>query len=240
MTDPMSHPPSHGETSRVRLVAAIALVAGLIGLAVAWYVTPLRQLTHPAVILAYRDHVRTLPMTPVVVVLGFMVASLFATPATLMIGAAMLLFGPLIGAFYAWFGMMAAAGLDFGIARVAARDLLELWLSRRAGSKIEVLSEKLQRRGFIAVALMRLTPLPFTLQNVMAGASRIRFADYLGGTAIGILPVMVLVAAVTTELDAWLEDPEWDRLAWLAVAVVAALAIGWFIRRWAVRRTADR
>jgi phospholipase D1/2 len=49
----------------------------------------------------------------------------------------------------------------------------------------------------LAVAAIRLVPIaPFTLVNLIAGASKIRFADYLLGTVIGMAPGLVLMSAL--------------------------------------------
>jgi uncharacterized membrane protein YdjX (TVP38/TMEM64 family) len=229
-----------GTAARVPRVVALVFVVCLVALAVVWRVTPLARIADPGVVAAYREQVRGLPLAPVVAIGVFVIASFIAAPATLMIGATMLLFGALPGAVYAWLGMMASGSLIFGIARMTARDVIDRWLARRAGSWLDTTSGRLQRRGFMAVGLMRLTPIPFVLQNVMAGASRIHFADFAGGTAVGILPVIALMAGVTTEFDAWLADPDWRRLAWLALAVAVALGVGWLLRRWAGRRAVGR
>jgi uncharacterized membrane protein YdjX (TVP38/TMEM64 family) len=226
--------------TRSRFVLAIALLVVLVALAVAWRVTPLARFGDPGTIAAYRDQVRDLPLAPVWVVLVFVVGNFVAAPATLMIGATTLLFGPAFGAAYAWLGMMVSGSLVFALTRLAARRSIDEWLARRAGSWVDVFGRRLQRRGFVAVMLMRFTPVPFTLQNVLAGASRIGYADFAGGSAVGILPVIALMAGVTTEFTAWLADPQWSRLAMLIGAVVVAIAAGWALRRWAVGRTLDR
>ena len=54
--------------------------------------------------------------------------------------------------------------------------------------------EGVRKRGLLAVVTFRLLPVaPFTLVNLAAGASGIRFADFLVGTVIGLLPGLVLL-----------------------------------------------
>jgi phospholipase D1/2 len=238
--DPPATRSAAGHGSTLRIATGVLLLAAVIAGIVAWRLTPLAQLADPAVVTGWRDRVRDLPAAPLAVVAVFVAAGFVGTPSTLLIGATTLLFGPLAGACYAWLAMLASGSVIFAIARGAARGSVDRWLAARAGSRFDTFGRSLERRGLVAVALMRLTPLPFTLQNVLAGALRIRYADFVAGTAIGILPVIALMAGVTTEFDAWLAHPEWRRLALFAFALLVALAIGWWLTRWAARRSARR
>ncbi len=227
-------------TSHARFVAAVLIVLTLIALAVAWSVTPLAGMLDPRRLAAYEQQARGWLLAPLVVVALHVASGLVAAPATLMIGATVLLFGAWPGVLYAFAGMMTNGAVVYAIGRYAARDMVDDWLARKAGSRLEAFNRTLVRRGFVAVALMRLTPIPFTLQNLMAGASRIGFLDFVLGTAIGILPVIALMAGVATEFDAWLEHPDWGRLLALIGAVLAAAAIAWSLKRWAVRHDIGR
>jgi phospholipase D1/2 len=224
----------------MRVIVTCALIAVLIALAVAWSVTPLARVFDPHAIAGYEHEVRSWSFAPLIVVLVYVASGLIVTPVTLTIGATALLFGPLLGSLYAFAGMLVEGSVVYAIGRYAARDLIDQWLAKRVGSKLDLFNRQLERRGFIAIALMRLTPTPYTLQNVLAGASRIRLRDFLLGTAIGILPVIALMAGLASEFDAWLVHPDWIRLSALIAALVAALAIGWMLTRWAARRTSGR
>jgi phospholipase D1/2 len=237
-----SPPDPRVETKRSRTgwIVAVAFIGGLVVLAAAWRFTPLARLADPAIVVHYRDQVRDLPLAPLVVAVAFMISGFFAAPATLMIGATMLLFGPVVGALYAWLGMLANGSLIFAVTRRSARDVVERWLAKRAGGRADLFSRGLAEHGFVAVLLMRLLPVPYTLQNVAVGTSRIGWVDFLGGTALGVLPVIAVMAGVTTEFDAWLDDPAGSRLALLTVAVVAAFVFVAWLARWAARRIAAR
>ena len=226
--------------SRTRLIVAIALLVALVGLAAAWSLTPLARVFDPLVLASYEREARAWRFAPLVVVALYIAAGFVAAPATLMIGATALVFGAWPGSAYAFLGMMCNGIVMFLIARYAARDLVEQWLARRPDSRLDAFNRRLARRGFLAMVLMRLTPLPYTAQNVLAGGSGIRIADFVFGTAIGILPVIAVMAGIATEFDAWLAHPDWTRLVTLVAVAIALIAGAWSLRRWATRQGVDR
>ena len=241
---PMPVPQSPSEraaiASRARATVIALIAVMLIALAIAWSVTPLSRVFDPHVLAAYEHQVRDWPLAPLVIIAIHVVSGLIATPGTLMIGATVLLFGAWPGSLYAFVGMMANAVVVYAIGRFAARATVDRWLARHADSRLGHLNRQLARRGFLAMALIRLTPIPYSLVNVIAGASRIGFLDFVLGTAIGILPVIALLAGVAAEFDAWIEHPAWGRLFALVAVGLAVVAIAWSLRRWAVRHSGER
>ncbi len=217
-------------------MAALAVVALL---AILWSVAPFGGALDAATLDRWRAAIRDRPLAPFAAVAGYVALGVVAAPATAMIGATMLLFGARVGVLVAFAGMLANGLATYGVARWAARDAVDAWLSRRAGSKLDALNRVLARRGFVAVTLMRLTPTPYTLQNVLAGAARIALVPFVLGTAIGIAPVIALMAGLTTGLDAWGGDDA--RVAVLPSIVLLALAVvAIVIARRAVRNRVRR
>ncbi len=210
--------------TRVRPVLLAAALAVIVVLAVLWSVGPLARLVGPGALERVRGTLREWPLAPLVVIGGYVVLGFVAAPATLMIGATILLFGPLVGAVYAFTGMLANAVATYGVSRVTAREVVDAWLARRVGSKLALLNRLLERRGFVAIVLMRLTPTPYTLQNVLAGAARIHALSFVIGTAVGIVPVIALMAGVATRYGAWTGDDGFGDVLLSAIAVVAVIA----------------
>jgi uncharacterized membrane protein YdjX (TVP38/TMEM64 family) len=79
---------------------------------------------------------------------------------------------------------------------------------------------------------------PFTLVNMVAGASRLRPRDFLLGTAIGMAPGMLAVSVFADRLAALVFDPSPQNLAWLALALAVIVAGAFTLHRWLVRRGA--
>ena len=99
--------------------------------------------------------------------------------------------------------------------------LLGLPLMKRLKSDlVERVSSKLDERSYKSVALIRLVPVaPFFLINLLAGASKLKFKDYLAGSALGMIPGMVVVIFLADRAGAVVRRPDWDTVILFAVAL---------------------
>lgn len=119
-------------------------------------------------------------------------------PGPLLAGAAGLLFGTALGTPVALAGATLAACLQMAISRYVT--------GARVGSllppRVRRIDEFLERRGFVAVLLVRLTPgVPYILANYGAGLTRLRFGPMAAGTAVGALPRTFAYVALGGSLD---------------------------------------
>lgn len=95
------------------------------------------------------------------------------------------LFGPLWGTLWNLTGATAGAALEFLIARYVGAD----WVARRAGPRLQRLTDGVASEGWRFVAFVRLVPLfPFNLLNYALGLTRISFLTYLLATWVFMLP----------------------------------------------------
>ena len=116
---------------------------------------------------------------------GFGIGSLVAFPITVMIATTVLTLGPAIGFICAAGGTMLGASATYGVGRLLGRRPLQ----RLLGNQLRYIDKKLEGRGIITVALIRKVPVaPFTIVNMLMGASAFRFRDFLAGTALGMIP----------------------------------------------------
>ena len=75
------------------------------------------------------------------------------------------------------------------------------------------------------MALIRLVPVaPFTFINLVAGASRIRLHEYLLGTALGMAPGIIVMAALGHRTFQILAHPTAGNVALLGACVLAWIA----------------
>jgi uncharacterized membrane protein YdjX (TVP38/TMEM64 family) len=56
------------------------------------------------------------------------------------------------------------------------------------GERIARISHALRRNGTLAVFLVRKVPAPFTLSNMVVGASNVRYRDLFWGPSLGWAP----------------------------------------------------
>lgn len=218
-----------GEGSRRAAWVRIALVAGgSAALALAWAVTPLGAWLTPERVASWVTALRASPFAPLVVMVGFVLATMIMVPVNLMILGTGLAFGPALGIPYAMLGVLASASAQFAVGRALGRRAVQ----RAAGERVERAVRALERSGILAVAVARVVPVaPFGLVNMAAGASSLRFRTFLLGTAVGNgASVLLLVTLGTGAVRlAKSGDPRW--LAALAVALLLGLGLALAVRR---------
>lgn len=209
-----------------RTIAKIGTVGlALVLLALIWGFTPISRLANPEAIAAAMAVISASPWRFAIVLGCFLCAGLVVFPMLLLIIACAAVFGPVLGFFCSSIGLLASAALNYAIGRWLGRGVLLNTLGRRFDST----RSALMRRGLITTAVVRAIPgSPFALVSVAAGASDIRFLDYLIGTAIGIMVPVFLLTVATEQTSRLLTEPSAIQLA-LLVGVIAlwiAVAFG--------------
>ncbi|UZJ25811.1 VTT domain-containing protein [Rhodococcus antarcticus] len=204
--------------SRSRVVVLSVLVVGAVAVAL------LVDLPSAERLGAVVDGAR--PWGWLLVVGGYAVAALLPVPKSVLTVAAGAVLGIGVGLAVVLAGATLGAAIAFALARWlgAGTAALDRWPR---------VVDLLERRGLLAVVVLRLVPLvPFTALNYAAGLSPVRPVDYVLGTAVGMLPGTA--AAVT--LGAYGSDPGSTPFL-LAVAAVVLLVGGGALaaRRWHAR-----
>ena len=125
-------------------------------------------------------------------------------------------------------GGIAGLSVAHAIGRSLGRDLVR----RLAGDRLNALSRRLARRGLIAMTFVRIVPIaPFSIVNIVAGASHIGWRDLMLGSIIGMLPGIALTAVLVDRAVAVAQNPGPDTVA--VLAAIAALAVGaiWWLQK---------
>jgi phospholipase D1/2 len=222
----------YGPLIKISLAAVL-----LLGLALAWHYTPLAQLAEPDMVRRSLAGFAQNPWAPILVVLTFIAGGFVAFPVTVLIVATAAAFGPWPGLAYAACGVLVSALLTYAVGARLGKETLRAVL----GPRLNRIRRKIARQGIIAVATVRLVPLaPFTVINLVAGASAIRPIDYLAGTALGMLPGLIVLSILGHQIMRIITHPTPAEVALLAAAVAAwiAVSIGLQIlvsRRWSER-----
>ncbi len=202
----------------LRLSAPFVLVAGL---ALAWRSDPMRRILES---LPDRMHVlATLPAAHLLFVAAFVVAGLVAVPLSVLVVATAAVLGGFEGAAVSWAGAMASGVTVFVIGRLAGRQALASLLGER-GRRV---ADRIADRGVLAVALVRNLPVaPYSAVNLAAGASPVTTRDFVLGTAIGLVPGILMLTLVGDRLMDALRSPSPTNLALLAVVLLALAVLG--------------
>jgi phosphatidylserine/phosphatidylglycerophosphate/cardiolipin synthase-like enzyme/uncharacterized membrane protein YdjX (TVP38/TMEM64 family) len=210
-----------------RLLGAGILLGTLLLLAVLWRWTPLGEWLTPQRLQHFFAAIATLPASPLLIMALFVIGGLVAVPLTLLVVVTVLTYGPLEGLLYSHLGATLSALSAFVIGQHLGRHTIR----RLAGQRINRLSQRLAERGLLMVILLRIIPVaPFTIVNLVAGASHIRFRDFLLGTLIGLLPGILALSAFVDGLLRTLNQPGWRTAIWLLV-VLAIIGVGTYLLR---------
>jgi uncharacterized membrane protein YdjX (TVP38/TMEM64 family) len=100
------------------------------------------------------------------------------------------------------------------------------------------LSQQLAAKGVLAVVAMRVLPVaPFTVVNMIAGATHIRTRDFVLGTVIGELPGLIGLSIFVDQITSTIRHPGPGSYALLAGSAVVIVGGVWLLRRWLSKRT---
>lgn len=147
-------------------------------------------------------------------------------PQWMLVTGAVLAFGPWEGGFLAWVGSLAAASLGFWMGHLLGADRLR----RLDAELIQKLTSAVRKNGFMTSLVVRLVPTgPAILVNLAAGVSRMKFSHFFTGTAIGIVPKIVVVALISQGVISGLSG---SVMAFIfAGLAIVAIGVSWVARK---------
>jgi phosphatidylserine/phosphatidylglycerophosphate/cardiolipin synthase-like enzyme/uncharacterized membrane protein YdjX (TVP38/TMEM64 family) len=192
----------HRLIGRFALLGVLALV--IVGLTAAWHWTALGDLLNLTALTKMIRRIDALPLAPLWIMTAYVLAAVVSIPVTLLIATTGLAFGAAWGSVYALAGTMMAAAVTYLLGQWLGRDVVR----RLAGVRVNKLSERVAKRGIVAVVILRLLPVaPFTIVNLVAGASHIGLRDFMLGTLLGMGPGIMLTVAFAHQLVSALRHP---------------------------------
>ncbi|MDB5498134.1 MAG: hypothetical protein JWP28_2165 [Phenylobacterium sp.] len=169
------------------------------------------------------------PWSLPVAVLAFAVLAFAGVPQIMLIAAAVVAFGPVTGFAYSWIGTMVSSLVGFYLGRLAGAKVLE----RFSGAGLARFVKLVARNGFLASFIVRLVPsAPFIVVNMAAGVTPMRVVDFLLGTAVGIVPKIVLTAFAGNSIFRVLKGEIGKDALWLVAIAAAWVGIGLAARAW--------
>ena len=163
---------------------------------------------------------------PLMFVIIYVVGVCLFLPGTLLTALGAAIFGPYWGFLYVWTGAMIGSGLAFLIGRYLGRD----FAASLIGDKLQRFDDAIERNGFATVLYLRLMYFPFTPMNFGMGLTKVRFWDYLSGTALGILVgTFIFTFFVGTLRDVWAMGRWEELLSWKVYLSVTLFVFSFFI-----------
>jgi uncharacterized membrane protein YdjX (TVP38/TMEM64 family) len=150
------------------------------------------------------------------------VGGLIAFPVLILIAATAATFGPVAGLAYAVAGSLASASVTYAVGLALGRDTLRSVI----GPRLKRVQRRIVSGGVLAIAAIRLVPIaPFTVVNLVAGASDIRFGAFMAGTVIGMAPGLIVMSALGHQIARILSEPRPLDFAILAGVMLLWLAL---------------
>ncbi len=219
--------------SRIRQSLKISLVLlVLLSLAAAWRWGPLSGLIDSENIAVFADEISGHPLSFAGVLAVYVIGGLLMIPVTLLVGITAMIYAPVWGALFAWSGCLLSALVTFLLGSRLGKQTIR----RLAGKKINRLSRQLAKKGIVTVAIIRNIPVaPFTIVNLIAGASHIGLKEYLIGTALGMLPGILVITIFADRLLYTIKNPGWINAATAATLAAAMILGSWWIKKRLVR-----
>ena len=176
------------------------------------------------------------PFALLVAVAAFAVLAFAGAPQVVLIAAAVVAFGPWLGGLYSWIGTMVSASVGFWLGRLGGGRLLR----QIGGRPLQRFLAMIGRNGFLASLVIRLAPsAPFVVVNMAAGMTPMRFSAFAAGSAIGIVPKILLTAMAGRSVSQATHGGLWTNLALFALALLVWIGVGLIARSWIRRREAE-
>lgn len=178
---------------------------------------------------------------PAIFVGVYVVATVCLVPGSVLTLGAGAAFGVVRGCLYVSLASTLGATAAFLVGRYVARD----WVARRLEGMptFRAIDRAVAEEGWRVVGLTRLSPVfPFTLLNYAFGLTRVRLAEYVLASWIGMIPGTVLYVYLGSLARDGLVERGRTAGEWVlyGVGLVATLVVTWRITRLARRALARR
>ncbi len=209
-------------SGRKRLIGFAGMVLVLILFAILWRWSPLAGYLDASKIVEELQSLRSYSMAPVVILAMYVVGGLVVFPVLVLIAVTSILFDPLTAFALAMSGSLMSALVVYWIGRVLGRDFVRNF----AGKRINKLSRSLARQGLLTVIILRVVPVaPYSIVNLLAGASHIVFRDFFIGTIIGMFPGIFAITVFTESLKNFILEPNIANIAIVVGTLILVVAL---------------
>lgn len=154
----------------------------------------------------------------------FVFRTLFFIPVSLLMIAAPFIFGGFwIGLLMAGIGEIIGGVIGFLFARYYGQEFFQE--SAKKSQTMQIINEKMNNFGALAVGVLRLTPVTFDIINFGAGISKMKFSHYFWVTVFSVWPDCLTYVAI----GAAIENPY--SLMYTGVTILLLLALFWYLKQ---------
>lgn len=159
----------------------------------------------------------------------FIAVSFIGFPQFVLMGAAVVAFGPVVGFVYAWLGTLAAASVQYWLGYRFGSDIVR----RYGGDWANRISDFIGRNGLMASIIVRFVPSgPFIVVNMGFGVTKTPYWAFLIGLAIGAAGKIVIVSLGWQIILDFFNNQDPLVIAVLVAAMLAWIGLMLLARRW--------
>jgi uncharacterized membrane protein YdjX (TVP38/TMEM64 family) len=198
-----------GRPRRAALVKAAILLMFIVAAVLTYRLTGVKELLTVEKLGALLDAAGI--WAPIIFILIYAAGVCLFIPGTLLTALGAAIFGPYWGFLYVWVAAMLGAAGAFVIGRYLGRE----FAASLIGDRLKKYDDAIERNGFATVLYLRLVYFPFSPMNFGMGLTKVRFGDYLWGTALGILVgTFIFTFFVGTIKEVWATGQWANLLTW--------------------------
>ncbi len=140
------------------------------------------------------------PVTVSVFLFIFVIRTAFYIPVSFLMIASPFIFGGFInGVIMSAIGEMIGAVIGFLASRYYLQEFFQRYKKRSL--LLQILNEKMNYFGGIAVMILRISPVSFDIINIGAGMSTMSFVKYLKATFISIWPKVIIFVSIGSAIN---------------------------------------
>jgi uncharacterized membrane protein YdjX (TVP38/TMEM64 family) len=167
------------------------------------------------------------PWGPVVYVLLFSALEPFGVAGLVFITPGSLVWDWQLLFLYSWLGSIGAGIVGFSFARTIGRD----WAAQRIPQRLRRFDDRLAENALRGVIFVRLVTFLFPPAHWLLGLSRVDFASFVAGTAIGMAPAMAVLTWFVSEVSNLVVEQAAPPWLFAILVVFVIVVIVWFRRR---------
>jgi phospholipase D1/2 len=189
-------------------------IISLVILALLWRYTSLGSYAEPGFVSGLIGHSS---LAPLYAIAAFIFGGLVMFPVLVLIAATAIVLGPWLGLLTAAAGVLLSSLFSFLIGRALGRRPLQSLLGARANQ----IQSRIVGRGILPVLVIRMLPIaPFSLVNLLAGATKMKLCEFLIGTALGMAPGIVAMAMLGSQIADFVEHASASNILLMGLTIV--------------------
>lgn len=158
----------------------------------------------------------------------YIVASILMVPITFLVASTSFIFGGFWGFTYSLLGSLVSAGVFFAVGRRLGAQVFAKYL----GGITEKVRSYLSSRELVSVTIIRMLPIAhYHVVNLVCGSLRLRFLDFILGTALGMLPGILAFSILGDTFRDMLEDPSLQDMVVFVGVFAFISSMAWLTQR---------